>query len=87
MPDEPNLDYDPGPAETSYSRLGPPVAAQATAATAAMPNPAVPGNYEFSTELAPAAVSPAAPTGGGAARTRPQRVRRGSRRRHKYVRD
>lgn len=25
MPDRPNLDYEPGPQDVSYSRLGPPV--------------------------------------------------------------
>jgi hypothetical protein len=78
MPDQPNLDYDPGPDQASYSRLGPPApAVPAAPAVAPAVAPALhlsgttAGAYEFAAELgAGMAVAP--------------RTRRGSRRVHRF---
>lgn len=41
MPDFPNLDYDPGPPETSYSRVGPPSRPQPEPQQRPEPAPAI----------------------------------------------
>lgn len=68
MPDRPNLDYEPGPTDVSYSRLGPPVqpekaAGQETASAVASLA------YEMAGELGPA---------------QPARRRRTNRRKYRY---
>lgn len=74
MANQPNLDYDPGPPNASFSRLGPPTPAGPAPEPASQPQlPAPSPHYETAGELVPSFAAPAA-------------VRRPNRRRHKYTR-